>query len=380
MYSIADAPTDGISSLAWLDRDTLVSANWDSSIRLFRASSSAAALEPRGAWRHHKAPVLCVAPGPTGAGAGAGASVLSGGVDGDVRLSHSLSGSAGSGGSGGGGSGGASDVIGAHTQAVRCVMWCGDASVRLAASGAWDGAVRLWDPQASSGGGARPAASFQLPSDAEHGQSKVFAMALLGGGAGASESAPRLVVGTSWRQILTFDLRKLGAGPLTTVDSPLKHQTRSIEASPAGDFLAIGCTEGRVAIEYTAAESASKSYAFKCHRRKEPANAGAAPGAEAAETSFPVHAIAFHPVHGTFATGGGDKQVALWDGAGRKRLALVGPFPNTVTALAFSTGDGGRLAIASSYDYVAGEGVTHPPDSIFVSTVADGEVRPKGAK
>ena len=34
-----DAPTDGVSSLAWLDRDTLASGNWDSSVRLFHASS-----------------------------------------------------------------------------------------------------------------------------------------------------------------------------------------------------------------------------------------------------------------------------------------------------------------------------------------------------
>ena len=36
------------------------------------------------------------------------------------------------------------------------------------------------------------------------------------------------------------------------------------------------------------------------------------------ETVHPVHTIAFHP-RGTFATGGGDGLVNVWDGANKKR-------------------------------------------------------------
>ena len=39
-----------------------------------------------------------------------------------------------------------------------------------------------------------------------------------------------------------------------------------------------------------------KKYAFKCHRNKD----------EELEYVYPVNAIAFHPTHNTFATGGSD--------------------------------------------------------------------------
>lgn len=38
----------------------------------------------------------------------------------------------------------------------------------------------------------------------------------------------------------------------------------------------------------------AKKYAFKCHRRSE----------NGRDTVYPVNAIAFHPLYGTFATGG----------------------------------------------------------------------------
>jgi len=399
-------PTDGISSLAWLDTAALVTGNWDASVRLFRASASssssssspssssssssssaAAPLAASGAWRAHKAPVLTVCAGPRAG------SVLSGGIDEDVRLSYGepssgagsgIGAGAGAGAGAGGGGGGTSDVLGSHGAAVRVVLRC--AELGACASGSWDKTVRLWDTSAAGGAGARAAARAELPE-------RVYAMALLGGGA-------RLVVGTAGRQLLTFDLRKLGGGALASKESPLKHQTRCIEACPAGsgaaaqgggEFLAIGCTEGRVAIDYDAAlaDSAAKSYAFKCHRRKEaeaPSGGGAgggggagAAGAAAGETSFPVHAVAFHPQHGTFATGGGDRCVAFWDGVGRKRLApLAGPLPDSVAALAFSP-DGARLAVASSDDFSGGEGAAHAPDAVFVRSCSEGEVRPKAA-
>jgi cell cycle arrest protein BUB3 len=42
-----------------------------------------------------------------------------------------------------------------------------------------------------------------------------------------------------------------------------------------------------------------------------------------ADIIYPVNAIAFHPIHGTFATGGSDGIVNVWDGANKKRLCQL---------------------------------------------------------
>ena len=69
---------------------------------------------------------------------------------------------------------------------------------------------------------------------------------------------------------------------------------------------------GRVAVEYLdpSPEIQKKKYAFKCHRIKE----------NGVEMIYPVNAIAFHGQHNTFATGGSDGFVNIWDGFNKKRL------------------------------------------------------------
>lgn len=52
----------------------------------------------------------------------------------------------------------------------------------------------------------------------------------------------------------------------------------------------------------------------QCHRAKD---------ANGTDVVYPVHAIAFHPSLGTFATGGGDGVVNIWDGDNKKRLFQV---------------------------------------------------------
>lgn len=53
---------------------------------------------------------------------------------------------------------------------------------------------------------------------------------------------------------------------------------------------------------------------LQCHRRNE----------NGLDVVFPVNAVAYHPVFGTFATGGGDGVVNIWDGNNKKRLFQVG--------------------------------------------------------
>jgi WD40 repeat protein len=52
---------------------------------------------------------------------------------------------------------------------------------------------------------------------------------------------------------------------------------------------------------------------LQCHRRNE----------QGTDVVFPVNCIAYHPQFGTFATGGGDGVVNIWDGNNKKRLFQV---------------------------------------------------------
>lgn len=56
-----------------------------------------------------------------------------------------------------------------------------------------------------------------------------------------------------------------------------------IECHLSLEYLPLPCVQ----------EAQENKYAFKCHRK--------------ADQVFPVNAMAFHPVYGTFATGGCDK-------------------------------------------------------------------------
>ena len=110
----------------------------------------------------------------------------------------------------------------------------------------------------------------------------------------------------------------------------------------------------------------AKKYAFKCHRAKDPM--------KGVETVYPVHAVAFHP-WGTFATGGGDGTVNVWDGAVKKRLYQFPKYPTSIAALAFNS-EGTKLAVAASYTFEEGE-KTSPRDAIYVRAVNPAEVTPK---
>lgn len=107
--------------------------------------------------------------------------------------------------------------------------------------------------------------------------------------------------------------------------------------------------------------SEAKKYAFKCHR--------------VGNTVFPVNALAFHPVHGTFATGGCDGFVNIWDAKNKKRLCQLPSFPTSVAAVDFNH-NGTLLAVAASYTFEEGE-KDHPADQIYIRAVSEADVKPK---
>ena len=95
---------------------------------------------------------------------------------------------------------------------------------------------------------------------------------------------------------------------------------------------------------------------------------------------YPVNSIGFNAKYNTFATGGGDGNVAVWDGEKRKRLwRLNKSLPTSVTSLAYSA-DSTRLAIAVSYDFSRGKNVESRLlhyAQIIVREVSDDDIRRK---
>ncbi|KAJ7418352.1 Mitotic checkpoint protein BUB3 [Willisornis vidua] len=183
-----------------------------------------------------------------------------------------------------------------------------------------------------------------------------------------SVSGDRLIVGTAGRRVLVWDLRNMGYVQQRR-ESSLKYQTRCIRAFPNKQGYVLSSIEGRVAVEYLdpSPEIQKKKYAFKCHRLKE----------NNIEQIYPVNAISFHNVHNTFATGGSDGFVNIWDPFNKKRLCQFHRYPTSIASLAFSN-DGTTLAIASSYMYEMDD-IEHPEDGIYIRQVTDAETKPKNS-
>ncbi|KAG5461548.1 MAG: hypothetical protein BJ554DRAFT_6236 [Olpidium bornovanus] len=108
----------------------------------------------------------------------------------------------------------------------------------------------------------------------------------------------------------------------------------------------VGNVDGRIAVEFfdTTPASQRRKYSFKCHR----VNDGST------TKIYSVNALAFHPVYGTFASGGSDAMANVWDGSNKKRIRQLPQYPTGISALAFNaTGD--TLGVASSYSWDEGE-------------------------
>jgi cell cycle arrest protein BUB3 len=169
--------------------------------------------------------------------------------------------------------------------------------------------------------------------------------------------------------------------PWQTRESNLKFMTRAVAAMPDGSGFATSSIEGRVAVEWFEADKAGDTYAFKCHRQT--ATQLAEDGTEnEVDIVYPVNALTFNKVHGTFATGGGDGVVAFWDAQTKRRVKLYAKQAASVAALDF-TPDGKFLAIGVSPGFEDGS-EEHDTDPSLVKLVirelAENEARGKAAK
>ena len=256
-------------------------------------------------------------------------------------------------------------VLSSHEAGVRSVVFSKEHNLVISAS--WDSTLHVHptnDP-------ATAPAIIPLPS-------KPFSMSL---------TATKLVVAMASRALHIYDLKALamltaqseGTGPNKIEiepwqrrESSLKFMTRSVACMPDDAGYASSSIEGRVAVEWfdPSAESQARKYAFKCHRQT----------ADDVDVVYPVNALAFHPVHGTFASGGGDGVVALWDGIAKRRIRQYQKYPSSVAAVDFS-GNGKYLAIAISPGFEDGkDDVVEGTVKIFVRELGETEAKGKGAK
>jgi len=341
-------PEDAISAVKFdpANPDLLLVSSWDKTVKLYDLSN-ASPTEPINVYPH-PAPVLDVCFG-TGKNAGKGytASLDRGVREIDLEASPTTSTPANPA-ANANPNARPNRVISTHQDAVKCVHYSPEFDILI--TGSWDRSVVLQDPKACANKQyPNQVCSLTLPNL----PAKVYSL---------DSCKDKLVVAMGNRRIWIWDLSKLSESvqkvneinqnpslaatetvipppPLQERESPLKFMTRAIKCIPSGEGYASGSIEGRVAVDLfdTSAEAQAKKYAFKCHRQV----------IDGVDTIYPVNALAFHPTFGTFATGGGDGIVSIWDSAAKKRLRQLPKYPGTITSLAFNS-DGTKLAIGCS--------------------------------
>lgn len=320
-FKLENPPTDCIQSVKFgsQSNELLLAASWDQTVRLYDVTTNSMRLK-----YHHDRPVLDCAFQDTN-------KAWSGDLDGTVKVFDFNSTS--------------EKVVGNHSSAVRCVEPATEPNCIV--TGGWDSCIKLWDPRTES-----PIESCPQPD-------KVYTMATCG---------YRLIVGTQGRRVLVWDMRNMGHVEQRR-ESSLKYQTRCIRCFPNHKGYVLSSIEGRVAVEYFDLDPQVQKtrYAFKCHRQKE---------ASGVEVIYPVNAMSFHQEYNTFATGGSDGYVNIWDGFSKKRLCQFHKYPTSISSLSFSP-NGTYLAIASSFLYETEDVKAPPSDQIYVRKVTDQETRPK---
>ncbi|KKY27454.1 putative nuclear pore complex subunit [Phaeomoniella chlamydospora] len=256
-------------------------------------------------------------------------------------------------------------VLSTHNAGVRSVVF--DQERGLLISAGWDCTLHIHNTSDASS----IPASIPLPS-------KPFSI---------SVSKTRLVVAMAARALHIYELQSLSAAlstattpPLTKVDiepwqrreSSLKFMTRAVSCMPNDEAYASSSIEGRVAVEWfdPSKDAQARNYAFKCHRQN----------VDGIDVVYPVHALAFHPTYGTFASGGGDGIVALWDAVAKRRIRQYQKYPSGIAALAFNT-DGKYLVIGISPGFEDGkEEITEGSIRIHVRELGETEAKAKSTK
>lgn len=114
-------------------------------------------------------------------------------------------------------------------------------------------------------------------------------------------NSEQLIIATTGKKILRFDLPLVINSQSTHLSPALKYQIRDIKLLPTKDGYVISSIDGRVAVEYF--NNPEKEFAFRCHRKD----------AKDMQLVYPVNCLAFVPGTLKLLTGGSDGCVSLWN-------------------------------------------------------------------
>lgn len=254
-------------------------------------------------------------------------------------------------------------VLSSHDAGVKSVVYSPENKILI--SGSWDQTLHIHFPQDPS----HTPSTVPLPE-------KPFSLSL---------TETKLVVAMAARAVNIYELKSLATlasqasqDPPNTLEvepwqrreSSMKFMTRAVACMPNDAGYASSSIEGRVAVEWfdPSQESQARKYAFKCHRQQ----------IDGVDVVYPVNALAFHPVHGTFASGGGDGVVALWDGIAKRRIKQYQKYAASIASLCFS-GDGKYLAVGVSPGFEDGQEdiVIQGKVQIWIRELGDDEAKGK---
>jgi len=238
-------------------------------------------------------------------------------------------------------------VIGTHDGIVSRAVY--STSTNQLITGSWDHTLRLWD--------SRQAQTCIKTCDLSE---RVYDMDI-------SEQSQKLVVGMAGRQNEIYDLRKMDE-PLQKRESSLKYMTRAVACMHNGSGYATGSAEGRIAVEYFDPSPGvqAQKYAFKCHRQT----------VDGLDKVWAVNTLAFNPASGTFASGGSDGIVSIWDYKLKKRLRQYAKFHAAVTSIAFNS-TGSKMAVGVGYLHEDGHGEKGSKSSIIIKSTDDAKSKGK---
>ncbi|KJZ79225.1 hypothetical protein HIM_01376 [Hirsutella minnesotensis 3608] len=342
-FELSPAPGDAVSSLDFAPNSgtKLLVSSWDRAVYLYDIASGPGETHLIKTIQH-RAPVLDVCFGADDDEA------YSAGLDWGVNRINLETGDM--------------TLMSKHDAPVRCVVYSREHNILVSAS--WDCSLHIHNLKDHS--------------------NKFVKISLPGKPHAMSASPSKVVVAMTGRIINIYDFNAmehmlaLGSKelkPWQQRESSLRFLTRAVACMPNDAGYATSSIEGRVAVEWfeDTDESQARKFAFKCHRQAAPDGDG--------DIVYPVNALAFHAVHGTFASGGGDGTVALWDAVAKRRLKQYQKFPNNVAALCFSN-DGKYLAVGvcpgfeNGQDDYNGAGQT----TVLVRELGDNEAKGKAAK